>query len=165
MQVSYATEPASPESENEDFFAGTSKVAVLLDGVGTPAGAEDGCCHGVPWFVRQLGIRCLDAASDESKSLTDALRSAIKHVADMHAHRCDLSHPGSPSSTVILLREGRKAIEYLVLADSVLVVSGQSGTIAITDDREAEFAVRYRPPPDMLGRSGEEHDEAIRQFV
>jgi hypothetical protein len=46
-------------------------------------------------------------------------------------------------------------LEYLVLADSVLVVHGDAGTTAITDDREATFADRYRPGLDVLGGGGE----------
>lgn len=165
MHVSCATLPAKLDVSNEDFFAATSRVAVLLDGAGTPAGSEDGCSHGVAWYARQLGVRCLDAAHDETTSLTDALRAAIKQVAAMHEDSCDLSHPGSPSSTVVLVRELQSSLEYLVLADSVMVFRGERGTTAITDDREAAFAKRHRPSASTLGKTGESHDHAVKMFV
>src|SRR5262245_8426135 len=59
----------------------------------------------------------------------------------------------------------RPALEYLVLADSVLLIRGQSATTALTDAREASFADRYRPPVDVLEQPGEEHDQAIQEFV
>lgn len=165
MRISFATIPARPDRDNEDFFVATSTVAVLLDGAGTPTGSGDGCVHGVAWFAHELGLRCLDAAAKESTSLTDSLRTAIKQVAAMHEDRCDLSHPGSPSSTVILLREQPNSLEYLVLADSVLVVSGKGGTSAITDNREAAFADRYRPSAAALGAPSQSRDQAIKTFV
>lgn len=166
MDVSFATTAASPGRDNEDFFGAAAGVAVLLDGAGTPAGAEDGCSHGVAWFARQLGFRCLaGAGTSDGLPLTDVLGRAIEDVARLHAGTCDLTHPGSPSSTVILVRQDPNGLEYLVLADSVLVVSGDAGTTAITDDREATFADRYRPSLDVLGEAGERHDGAVKTFV
>lgn len=165
MRVSFATEPGQEGRENEDFIAATANVAVLLDGAGNPAGAESGCSHGVAWFVRQLGTRILDAATNESTDLTNTLRTAIKQVAALHESSCDLTHPGSPSTTVIILRERRYGLEYLVLADSVLLIRGHESTAAITDDREAVFAEQLRPPQDVLGQVGDAHDQAIRAYV
>ena len=166
MDVSFATTAASADRDNEDFFGAGPRVAVLLDGAGTPAGADDGCSHGVAWFARQLGFRCLaGAGTNEDLPLADVLGEAIEEVARLHAGTCDLAHPGSPSSTVMLIRQKSNVLEYLVLADSVLVVSGDAGTTAITDDREATFADRYRPSLDVLGEAGERHDGAVKTFV
>src|SRR5262245_14586028 len=165
MDVSFATTAASADRDNEDFFGAGSKVAVLLDGAGTPDDADDGCSHGVAWFARQLGFRCLGAAGAEDLPLVDVLGQSIGEVARLHAGTCDLTHPGSPSSTVILVRQIPDGLEYLVLADSVLIVSGDAGTTAITDDREATFADRYRPSLDLLGELGDRHDGAVKTFV
>jgi len=166
MDVSFATTAASADRDNEDFFGTGPQVAVLLDGAGTPSGAEDGCSHGVAWFAGQLGFRCLAVAGvNEDLPLVEVLGQSIEEVARLHTRTCDLTHPGSPSSTVILIRQDLSGLEYLVLADSVLVVHGEAGTTAITDDRETTFADRYRPALDVLGESGEKHDGAIETFV
>lgn len=165
MFVSFTTKPAQPDRENEDFFAATSNVAVLVDGAGTPADAEDGCTHGVAWFARQLGVRCLEAATTGADPLTDVLRSAIKQVTGLHEHSCDLAHPDSPSAAVIILREQYGGLEYLVLAGSYLVARGRYGTQAVTDDRQATFAEQYRPLLAVLSQTGKTHDVAVRTYV
>ncbi|HYJ67912.1 MAG TPA: hypothetical protein VEX15_09640 [Nocardioidaceae bacterium] len=165
MFISFATRPAELERENEDFFAATSTVAVLVDGERAPTGAMSGCSHGVAWFVRELGVRCLEAAANESVSLTDALRTAIYHVAGLHGHTCDLSHPVVPSAGVAMVREHRGQLEHLVLADAVLVARGASGTRAITDHREATFAEQYRPLLGVLSQTGKTHNVAVKTYV
>jgi hypothetical protein len=45
------------------------------------------------------------------------LAGGIKATASMHDFCCDLSHPGSPSATVIMLRRSADALDWLVLAD------------------------------------------------
>lgn len=164
MFVSIATKPGQPDRENEDFFATTSNVAVLLDGAAAPIDAENGCSHGVTWFVRHLGVRCLEAAIDSTNTLPDVLRSAIMQVSASHAHSCDLS-AGSPSSSAIILREQRDRLEYLVLADSVLVARGQAGTRAITDNRGTVLADQYRPLLAVVGASGKTHDVALKTYA
>jgi hypothetical protein len=63
------------------------------------------------------------------------LASAITKVADSHAHTCDLDHPGTPSSSVAVLREQDERVEYLLLFDSVIVLDGRSGLTVVTDRR------------------------------
>jgi Protein phosphatase 2C len=164
MFVSFATNPARPDLDNEDFFAATSNVAVLLDGAGQPLGAPGGCSHSVAWFARQLGVRCLEAAADGAATLSDALRSAISQVAALHRHSCDLSQDSAPSSSVVILRERQDRLEYLVLADSVLVARGNAGTQAITDNREAMLAEQFRPLLAVAGRPGRTHDVAVKTY-
>jgi hypothetical protein len=165
MFISFATRPAEPARENEDFFGATSNVAVLVDGERAPTESMSGCSHGVAWFARQLGMRCLDAAANESISLTDALRTAIKQVVGLHEHACDLSHPVVPSAGVAMVREHRGQLEHLVLADAVLVARGASGTRAITDHREATIAEQYRPLLGVLSQTGKTHNVAVKTYV
>jgi hypothetical protein len=165
MFISFATRPAGPERESEDFFAATSNVAVLVDGEQAPAGSTSGCSHGVAWFARHLGMRCLDAADNESVSLTDSLRTAIKQVVGLHEHTCDLSHPVAPAAGVAMVREQRGQLEAMVLADTVLVARGAPGTRAITDQREATIAEQYRPLLGVLSQSGQTHSVAVKTYV
>jgi hypothetical protein len=165
MFVSFATNPANADRGNEDFFAATGNIAVLLDADASPMGVESSCSHGAVWFARQLGIRCLESAADISETLTGVLQSAIQHVAALHRHSCDLTSEGAPSSSVIILREREDRLEYLVLADSALVARGHSGTQAISDNREAMFAEQYQPLLAVVGRTGRTHDVAVKTYV
>src|SRR4051812_15640886 len=137
MRVWLASAPGSPERPNEDFVAASDDVVVLLDGAGTPPGIESGCSHGVAWYARQLGAQLLiEAGAMPRRPLREALAVGINRVRDMHAGTCDLTHPGTPSATVIAVRCDERDLEYLVLADSVLVLGVRDGDpIVVTDDR------------------------------
>jgi hypothetical protein len=65
-------------------------------------------------------------------------------VADSHANTCDLSHPGTPSATVVLLRAGLDDIEYLVLSDALIVVDTGDGVVVLTDPSVNDLAVDER---------------------
>ena len=133
MLVSLATDSARPDRDNEDFAAASANVAVLLDGAGTPGGAESGCVHGVAWFTRQLGAQLLaEASEDDERPLPECLRNAICHTRNLHAETCDLDHPGTPSATVIVVRLGPDNLEYLVLADSEKVSGCRSRSSCIS---------------------------------
>jgi hypothetical protein len=58
---------------------------------------------------------------------------AITRVADSHAHTCDLEHPGTPSSSLAVLREHDQRVECLLLFDSVILLDGPSGLTVLTD--------------------------------
>jgi hypothetical protein len=164
--VSLATDSARPDRDNEDFAAASANVAVLLDGAGTPAGAESGCVHGVAWFTRQLGAQLLaEASEDDERPLPECLRNAICHTRNLHAETCELDHPGTPSSTVIVVRLGTD-VEYLVLADSVLLFDVVDGDpIVLTDDREAQIGRAHRTEMDALPSGSPEHDLALKKYV
>jgi glyoxylase I family protein len=90
--------------------------------------------------------------------LTTALRTAITAitvVADRHRDTCDLHHAGSPSATVVALRQIGDKLDYLVLADSVLLLDTGSSVRAVTDDRETEVGQMFRGAMDAVpsGRS------------
>jgi hypothetical protein len=142
MQVSFATQPAPGTVVNEDFIAATAQVVIVLDGASVPEGMELGCGHGTAWYVSRLGTRLLDQLTDQpGQLLTDALANAIQAVAGLHAGTCDLDHPGGPSAAVAMLREAEQVVDYLVLADTTVLLEGPSGVQVVSDDRLAQLAV------------------------
>jgi Protein phosphatase 2C len=145
VQVTVAT--AASADPSEDFVAVTPDVVVLLDGAGIPAGVESGCIHGVAWFVRHLGTQLIELLTLEpDRSLTEALEQAIRNVTAMHGDTCDLEHLGTPSATVAMLREQDDTVDYLVLADSsiILELTTDEQLLVVTDDREAHAAKAHR---------------------
>jgi hypothetical protein len=135
MFFSAATEPGVVDSPNEDWVAVSPTVSVVLDGVTVFKGVETGCMHGTPWYVDQLGIRLLTAASDSAVSLQFALESAIASVADLHADTCDLSQIGAPSAAVAIVRRNHQSLDYLVLADVTILFDSASGLTVVSDGR------------------------------
>lgn len=135
MQVSWASASA-PHQVNQDLVLTGPNWVVVLDGATPRFGVSSGCVHDVPWLVRQLAsqlarLLCLNERID----LADALADAIAATCAAHAHSCDLSNPASPSSTAAVVRHTEARIEYLVLADSVVVVDDGRNVSAIVDDR------------------------------
>jgi hypothetical protein len=165
--VSLATAPASAERPNEDFAAADADTVVLLDGVGTPAGSESGCIHGVSWFTRRLGAHLLIESGDSSRRpLHECLTRAINQVRSLHEDTCDLAHAGSPSATVIAVRRNGDDLEYLALADSVLLFDrADTSPLVVTDDSEARVGREHRKAMDALPASSPEHKVALRQYV
>src|SRR4051794_23157204 len=166
MRVTMATEPASPDQENEDFVAAIPSAVVLLDGAGL-SGTDSGCIHGVAWYTRQLGASLITRlAGASTDALSDVLAEAIKTVAESHASTCDVHHVGTPSATVIIVRVHRGLLVYLVLADSVLVLQRADGSHEVVcDNREAEVARPYRPAMTSTTHGTPEHAEARRVFM
>jgi hypothetical protein len=152
VEVSFASWPGSLSKSNEDFVAASPSVAVILDGLSAPPPLGTGCLHGTPWFVAQLGTRVMSAATTAcDEPLEDLVATAITTVADSHAQTCDLEHPGTPSSSLAVLREQDQRIEYLLLFDSVIVLDGPSGLTVVTDRRidavarQEDLATRAHP--------------------
>ncbi|GAA2876014.1 protein phosphatase 2C domain-containing protein [Streptosporangium fragile] len=169
MRVTFATEaaPGRPDRPNEDFVAATLDAVVLLDGTGTPAGSESGCTHGVAWYARSLGSTLLTAMTQTAKPLPETLAEGIKAVASLHDFTCDLAHAGSPSATVVMLRRTGDALDWLVLADSVLVLdtADTAEPTVVCDDREARIGAAYRAAMDALHSGSAEHVAAHRAYV
>lgn len=141
MRVELASEPGDPDRPNEDFAAvsspagGTGGALVVLDGVTPPAG-EDGCRHGVPWYVTRLGGGLLElSASHPARPLAECLALAVRSTAEAHNGRCDLSHPRTPQATVVAARWTADEVEYLVLSDSVLLLDRGRSVEPVLDDR------------------------------
>ncbi|MEU6659552.1 protein phosphatase 2C domain-containing protein [Streptomyces sp. NPDC046821] len=142
MRIELSTEPGNPDSPNEDFAsaavpaAGQGGSLVVLDGV-TPPRGESGCRHSVPWFTARLGGALGElSVSRRDMTLRTVLAEAIRRTADTHRQTCDLSHPRTPQSTVVVARWDAERVEYLVLSDAVLLVEDAAGEVtAVRDDR------------------------------
>lgn len=142
MHVAFATQPAADGALNEDFIAATTQLVILLDGASVPEGLETGCRHGTAWYVARLGTRLLEElTSQPGQLLTDALATAIHGVAGLHADTCELNHPGAPSAALALLREADETVDYLVLADTTILLDATSDFLVVSDDRLAQVAV------------------------
>lgn len=166
MRVTFATEPAHQERPNEDFVAATPDAVALLDGAGTPTDMESGCAHGVAWYARTLGAALLAGMTQSAGTLAEILANSIQAVATQHGPACDLSHPGSPSATVIMLRHTADTVEWLVLADSVLILDlGEEEPMVICDDREGQIGARYRKAMDALPGGSTQHGHALRDYI
>jgi Protein phosphatase 2C len=144
MHAAVATQAGSPDAANEDWAGiAATGLAVVLDGLSAPDGTGTGCRHGTPWFVNQLGPRLLTLAADPACDLVDALAEAIRQVAGLHPD-CDLTYPGTPSATMVLLRVRDEGADYLALADAVLVLDTADGLQVISDERVNQLAGKER---------------------
>ncbi len=144
-------------------MAGTPTLAIVLDGLST-AGLDTGCRHGVAWYVSHLGSQLVAALADPGVSLPAGLANAIEKVAALHPG-CDLGNPGTPSATVAILRQGEGTFDYLVLADSPIVLEGQRGYSVITDLRVDEVLPELRREVERYETHTAEHKEALQRFV
>ncbi|MEH0841277.1 hypothetical protein V6U81_02630 [Micromonospora sp. CPCC 205711] len=136
MQVRSASSPAPGRAENEDLVFRFGPLVGVLDGATVPDGFDTGCLHGPAWFVRHLAARIgLAVAARPAATLVSSLAAALLGVRADHADTCDLDHPGTPSATVCLLREGAEEIDYLVLCDSPLVLDVGGRIQVVADDR------------------------------
>lgn len=143
MQICYASEPA-PEHENEDYLLASGSWCVVLDGATERPDIDSGCSHGVRWYVSRLALSL--GAGLETRpgiDLRDALEGAIRETCQLHSTTCDLANPDSPSSVVVIVRERQADVDYLVLADSTVVLDvSDEGPRIVTDDRTAHLPSR-----------------------
>ncbi|MEV4320047.1 hypothetical protein [Actinocrispum sp. NPDC049592] len=144
MRVRHASARGSGES-NEDIVLAADDVTVVLDGVSQWYTKESGCRHGTVWYVERLAGRILDRAADPVP-LTEAVGRAIGDVAGLHRDTCDLTHPFGPAATVAVLRERADEVDYLIVADCVIVVQTDESVTALTDLRLARLLDRLRRP-------------------
>ncbi|GAA3756641.1 hypothetical protein [Micromonospora maritima] len=136
MRVRSASDPAPGRPENEDLVFRFGPLVGVLDGATVPEGFDTGCVHGPAWYVRHLAARIgLAVAARPGATLMSGLAAAILAVRADHGGVCDLDHPGTPSSTVCLLREGGDRADYLVLCDSPLVLQTDREIEVVTDGR------------------------------
>jgi hypothetical protein len=166
VEVSFASRPGSMSRPNEDFVTASPSVAVVLDGLSAPPGLGTGCVHGTPWFVAQLGTQLVSTATTaHAEPLKDLVAGAIARVADSHAHTCDLEHPGTPSSSLAVLREHDQRAEYLLLFDSVILLDGPSGLTVLTDRRVDAFAQREQLATREQPIGSPAHQERVQELV
>jgi hypothetical protein len=139
---------------------------VVIDGASVPAGLGTGCNHGTVWFARHLGVQLLTLLTTEAdRSSADSLAQAITDVADLHADTCDLSHPGSPSATVAILREQPDAVEYLVLGDTTILLEEPTGIRIVTDDRLENVATGQHSAMHQHATGSADHDRSFAELV
>lgn len=144
MLAALATSAGHPGRTNEDFAGAVPGAVVLLDGAGIP-GAESLCRHGVAWYTHRLGGSLLGRLSrGGAPSLVSVLADAIDQLAGEHRSTCDLADPSSPQATVAILRVDPEHVDYLMLADSHLLLgrTTDEGLEVITDAREVTRPTR-----------------------
>jgi hypothetical protein len=90
---------------------------------------------------------------------------AITRVADSHAHTCDLEHPGTPSSSLAVLREHDQRVEYLLLFDSGILLDGPSGLTVLTDRRVDAFAQQEHLATREQPIGSPAHQERVHELV
>jgi Protein phosphatase 2C len=159
MHVSMATSAAEAGQPNQDFIGAVPGAAVLLDGAGVP-GTESICCHGVAWYTHRLGGVLLGRLSrDDGRDLTAILASAIGEIAADHRATCDITNPSSPQATVLIVRARAGRLDYLLLADSFLVLDqAHGGPQVITDEREVTTRRMCSAPLDGIARGTPEYE-------
>ena len=167
MLVKLASAPSRDDRPNEDFAAASAKAVVLVDGAGVPPGLPAGCRHGVDWYARTLATALLSAIGRTGNgSLADGLRATLAGLRDLHAGTCELDRAGSPSATVVAVRERAEWIEYLVLGGTFLVAESGSGAPTVITDVREELAGRdLRGPLDDLPPGTPEHRAALRGYA
>lgn len=158
MRVDACSVAAPGQSDNEDQIFQYGNLVGVLDGATAPVGFDSGCVHGPAWYVRRLAGRLgLAAAAAPTAPLAGLLADAIRAVRDDHGGRCDLAHPGTPSSTVCLLRGSGGHLDYLVLCDSPLVFGSDGEVGVVADDR---LAVAMARQPDRHRSDGPNDEQA-----
>ncbi|WP_034271732.1 hypothetical protein [Actinospica robiniae] len=166
MRVSFASAPGSPHKPSEDTVAATPHLAFVLDGLSSPPELGTGCIHSTPWYVAHLAAALIEqAATRPATPLADCAASALAKVADSHAATCDLTHTGTPSSSIALLRENEATIEYLSLFDSVILLDGPDGIAKISDLRVDGYAQAEHQQTLRYEIGTPEHQQAVSRLV
>jgi len=165
MRAEMATAAGSADRPNEDWAGATPTAVVLLDGLTAPRDLDSGCMHDVPWYVGRLGSALLARMADSTAGLKSCLASAIEDVAILHADTCDLTNPGTPQSTVAVVRVRDSELEWLVLADSVIILD-LSGELRVISDDRVEGAAQTQRDEALRSHVGTtEHDQSVSRLV
>jgi hypothetical protein len=138
-------EPAPDrQGPNEDLAISGPDFVVVLDGATAPAHLDSGCVHSVAWLVARLGAQlALPLLARSEAPLADLLADAITAVRREHADTCDLANPGSPSSTVAMVRVSDEQVEHLVLADSPIVRRAPDQRVTVLADNRVDLLPEY----------------------
>ncbi|WP_229401110.1 hypothetical protein [Micromonospora okii] len=163
MRVRSASAPAPGRAVNEDLAFQFGPLVGVLDGATVPEGFDTGCRHGPAWYVRHLAARLgLAAAARPAATLVSSLAAAILAVRADHGGECDLDHPGTPSSTVCLLRSSGDEVDWLVLCDSPLVLDVGGRVDVVVDDRLETAMVDLRRMAATLPEPADDGDRVDR---
>lgn len=166
MQVSFATGAGSSSRVNEDFVAATPSTVVVLDGLSAPAELGTGCSHSTAWYSMNLGLALAEVATSWPRlPLKMVAAKAIESVAARHGAGCDLSHPGTPSSSIAMIRTVDSFIDYLVLFDSSIVFQTASGHHVICDLRVDDFAQEEHRATQIHRIGTPAHRQAVSNLV
>lgn len=160
MRIAMAT-AAGDSGMNEDWAGTLPGAAVVLDGVSAPV--ETGCRHGTRWYVAQLGSRLLAHLATEGQPLRDVLAAAISETSLVHASTCDLSHPGTPAAAVAIVRFAQ-GVEYLVLADTAVVIDQGGRVLPVVDHRVDTVAAEARAETMRHPVGSAAHAQAVAQL-
>jgi hypothetical protein len=153
------TAPGNADTLNEDWMAATSDLIVVLDGA--TVRTSTGCRHGVAWFTRKLGAAIIATAAQHSTPLPEVLATAIREVAELHPE-CDLTHPGTPSAAVAIVRHEGETVRHLVLGDVFVVLDvGGGEPQVISDDRVSKTGAAERAEADRWPIGSPEKAEAL----
>jgi hypothetical protein len=136
------TQAGDGQRHNEDWYCAFDDLVIVLDGA--TIRTETGCIHGLPWYVRQLGVALVAGAGDHGRELPEVLHDGIATVSQLHESTCDLAHPGTPSAAAGIVRLGRDSVDWAVLGDITVMVRTLSGLISTTDDRVSQTAIDLR---------------------
>jgi hypothetical protein len=156
--IAMASQPGAEEKPNEDWVSTSPSLIVVVDG-GT-ARTETGCVHGVAWYAAMLGTSFAAAAGNPSTALKEALAHAIRHVARLHPE-CDLTNPGTPSAAVAIVRVTDRAVQYLVLGDTMIVLDKTDDIDVICDDRVDATARTERAEANRFPIGSDEKQAAL----
>ncbi|MGK5672416.1 hypothetical protein ACSNOB_06180 [Micromonospora sp. URMC 106] len=166
MRVRSASAPPPGRPVNEDLVFRFGPLVGVLDGATVPEGFDTGCVHGPSWYVRHLAARLgLAEAARPTATLMSNLAAAILAVRSDHGDECDLDHPGTPSSTVCLLRDGGDHLDYLVLCDSPLVLDAGGRVGVVTDDRLDAATAELRATVAAVPAGSADRATRFRQAV
>jgi hypothetical protein len=165
MHAEIATAAGRIGQPNEDWIGATPTAIVLLDGLTAPRDLDSGCNHGVPWYVSRLGSALLARVADCAVGLKSCLAWAIEDVATLHDRTCDLTNPGTPQSTVAIVRVQGSELEWLVLADSVILLEIGGEVRVISDDRVEGAAHAQRDEALRSPVGSTEHDQNVSRLV
>ncbi|MFI6236321.1 hypothetical protein ACIBD9_22425 [Micromonospora sp. NPDC050784] len=166
MHVSLATSAGRAGRPNEDFVGAVPGAVVLLDGAGIP-GAESLCFHGVAWYTHRLGGALLGLLSrGDGLELAAILAAAIGEIAAEHGGTCDIADPSSPQATVAMVRVHQGRLDWLLLADSFLVLDqADAGPLVVTDERETTARRDCAAPLAGIAQGTPEYDRVRASCV
>jgi hypothetical protein len=145
VRTSVASLASGSAEENEDWYSASPHLVVVLDGA--TARTTTGCVHGISWYAAHLGAALSEGANDSGLPLSQVLASGIARVAGLHPS-CDLSHEGTPSAAVALVRLEDEWAEYLVLGDVSVVFDTRDGIAVVSDERVSLTAAAERREAD-----------------
>ncbi|MGW5311597.1 PP2C family serine/threonine-protein phosphatase [Nocardia thailandica] len=147
-------------TSGDDRLVVTDNAVIVLDG----ATAHDPAMPSAGEYVDRLATD-LARLIETPDPLPDVLRSAIERTTtELH-----LSPGMAPSSTAVLVRADRTAVETLVLGDSSAVIGRRSGAVTVhTDERLADLhlpqAGRYRERLTAGCGYDDEHQSILRSL-